>query len=94
MKEYIDAEQFTDKMIVARGLLSLTAEWGDEENAAIDEFIKLVQNEPRVDAVEVIRCKDCRNCIPDDHDEYLCSGWGKPMRLVRPNGYCYKGKNN
>ena len=40
----------------------------------------------------MVRCKDCSLCISDDPYELWCSGWGHPMRMVPPAGYCYKGK--
>ena len=49
----------------------------------IDEMKKV----PTVDAVEVVRCKDCR--FFEDEDEYgncYCGEWGN---ITNANGYCH-----
>ena len=43
--------------------------------------------------VEVIRCKDCQNCIIDRYTDgnkpdYACKEWDSG---VSENGYCYRG---
>lgn len=55
-----------------------------QEVAAFEEFLELI---PTVDAVEVVRCKDCKNY----GDEYFC-----PLRSLAdytdPDDYCSMGE--
>lgn len=47
----------------------------------------LIKNVPTVDAIEVVRCKDCESYIPGKRiceSDYL-SGY------TIPNGYCFSG---
>ena len=43
---------------------------------------RLIENAPTVDAVEVVRCKDCKHCIPDEN---LIGGYGDCNRFERDN---------
>ena len=55
------------------------------------EFAKtvneMIQNAPTIDAVPVIRCKDCKY-----RDNDFCTGRGYPNSLVPDNGFCDKGE--
>ena len=43
---------------------------------------RLIENAPTVDAGEVVRCKDCKHCIPDEN---LIGGYGDCNRFERDN---------
>ena len=45
-------------------------------------------NVPAVDAVEVVRCKDCEFATDIGTDYLICGGWG--FRTDH-NGFCYRG---
>ena len=50
-----------------------------------------VENAPTIDAVEVVRCKDCRESdyySTHDPDGMYCAVWDT---VVRCNGYCDHG---
>ena len=49
----------------------------------------LINMQPTVDAVPVIRCRDCEH---KDRESGLCHGRGWPMQLVPDDGFCDKGK--
>ena len=55
--------------------------------AEIDMNIELM---PKVDAVPVVRCRDCKH---KDRESGLCHGRGWPMQLVPDDGFCDKGKD-
>ena len=55
----------------------------------IDDAIGLVEDAPTVDAVEVVRCKDCENLCPCGNDNYICVSWGSWTDL---EGWCCKGE--
>ena len=47
----------------------------------------------RVDAVEVVRCKDCRYFYRDDEFNRAWCGYDKCVaNEVAVNGYCYRGE--
>lgn len=46
---------------------------------------------PFVDAVPVVRCKDCKH---RDAEDGFCEGRGWPMQLVPDDGFCDKGERS
>ena len=68
-------------------LFALVEQIGDER-LHIDAVVHLIDDAPAVDAVEVVRC---RNCKKAEHDtifqQYWCRG-----REVDPDGYCSNGE--
>ena len=59
-----------------------------------DELLNVIfwlGNLPSVDAVPVVRCKDCAYLDEVDEHELWCMGNGYPARLVTPDEYCSKG---
>lgn len=48
-----------------------------------------VMDLPTVDAVPVVRCRDCEH---KDRESGFCHGRGWPMQLVPDDGFCDKGK--
>lgn len=58
-----------------------------------NEVAEAVENAPTIDAVPVVRCRECKYFLPewpgDASSAYQChKGLGWP----EPDGYCYKGK--
>ena len=47
-----------------------------------------VEQMPTVDAVEVVRCKDCDNTCPGSNG-LVCTAWGA---RTDPDGWCYKAE--
>lgn len=59
---------------------------------AVHAVIKRINNAPTVDAVEVVRCKDCKYYNLQHH---YCEGIGNWFGIEgewSDNGYCYKGE--
>lgn len=52
------------------------------------ECAEAVRQMPAVDAVEVVRCKDCESATDIGTDYLICGGWG--FRTDH-NGFCYRG---
>ena len=52
---------------------------------------KMMQNAPTVDAVEVVRCKECKSYDPGyiSQDHGWCKEWGTS---VRASGFCHHGE--
>ena len=55
----------------------------------LGEAYGIIQGMPTVDAVPVVRCRDCEH---KDRESGFCHGRGWPMQLVPDDGFCDKGK--
>ena len=59
------------------------------------EAIDYVKDFPTVDAVEVVRCKDCthnRKAIDEKGWGIFCSIWGRGWHRVEPDDFCSYGE--
>ena len=73
---------------------------GADENhdalLSVREAMKLIDLEPTVDAVEVVRCRDCRywHHKVDAHTHWVCSHHSFDKRLMHttPDFFCADGK--
>ena len=55
----------------------------------------MVYEAPTVDAVEVVRCRDCRHFVQGEpYDPCECMKWKVKWGAVytTPDGYCHKGE--
>ena len=59
MSEFIKRGTIYEKLDAIGGCHATDA-WSQGWDKAIDEAISIVENAPAADAVEVVRCKDCR----------------------------------
>ena len=55
------------------------------------DFADMISNVPNVYAVEVVRCRECKHCDPENHhcDHYM--GTVAPLRR-EPDGFCSYGE--
>lgn len=61
----------------------------DEDLLALDE----IRHAPTVDAVVVMRCKDCKHSRETaDGRGLFCSVWGRGWHWVQPDGFCSYGE--
>lgn len=96
-----------DALITAMGLQSCKKYGNVGTNELADSYgqmpryeIKaMIDAEPTIEAVEVIRCKDCRHYVPyDGHDMGDCLAWKISSEhpfihlLVCEDGFCNRGK--
>ena len=55
-----------------------------------EEVEQAIKDAPTVDAVEVVRCKDCKHYVWDEFDgSYVCLSIG---RFVKPDFWCANGE--
>lgn len=62
---------------------------------SLDKLIARIWSIHTVDAVEVVRCKNCRfSAQHDQYDPMECSKWATKWGVVytTPDGYCHKGE--
>ena len=50
-----------------------------------------IMEEPAVDAVEVVRCKDCKHCDPENYHCDHPMGTAAPLRR-KPDDFCSYGE--
>ena len=55
-----------------------------------NEVLRAICKAPTVDAVEVVRCKDCKHGCAIDSGNYLCNR--KMIGKVRPDDFCSFGE--
>lgn len=68
----------------------LTAFPVDDEPTLTKSCVRMtIQHMPTVDAVSVVRCRDCEH---KDRESGFCHGRGWPMQLVLDDDFCDKGK--
>lgn len=60
------------------------------ETATIDLLVHHLDRQPTVDAVEVVRCKDCKHMIPQSHTRY-CTVW-HGANGMGDEGFCNYGE--
>lgn len=85
MAEYIDREALDKAMTIA------AANGKDKDRRTWAKAICVLHDMPTVDAVPVVRCKDCEYSY--DEISYLCCSHGVCVDCeVPPNFYCAYGK--
>lgn len=60
----------------------------------LDEVSGVIDACPTVDAVPVVRCKDCKHCMKTtdaDSPGLFCKIWGREWQRVQPNDFCSYG---
>lgn len=64
--------------------------WGDREDWCLhgEEIEELIESAPTIDAVPVVRCKDCKYYKPD---EYEC-GCDYGLPCVKADDFCSYGE--
>lgn len=51
-------------------IINFGFEW-DDISPTRDEFVAFLKKQPTIDAVPVVRCKDCKH-LYDEMDDYCC----------------------
>lgn len=66
-----------------------------EVKAAIGKYVELTRAlvfvAPAVDAVEVVRCRDCEEYVPWLEGDYICGRIGSYFGNTNPNDFCSRG---
>ena len=97
MARLIDADVLEfeqDENCIANGVLI----WGSRSGGktmttVLSTLKKMVDNAPTVDAVEVVRCKDCTFCVFNSSNEtFKCRSMNGMYRTVVPDDFCSYGE--
>lgn len=72
-------------LIDRQALLEWFKNWSDYDEFSVGYITGVIEDEPSADAVEVVRCKDCKS---------FSHGYCKfhDAKFVREDGYCYWGE--
>lgn len=84
MARLIDA----DDLLCALGLNDMTEADGYKMDLMRSDIKAAIDNAPTVDAVEVVRCWDCKR-KKHERDGIWCNFFGC---FVRPDGFCNRGR--
>ena len=66
----------------------LCATCGEPHTA--EDVIMMIKTAPTVDAVPVVRCRECKHMIPQSHTRY-CTVWNA-VNGMGDDGFCNYGK--
>ena len=87
------------RLIDANELLRIYKKWipqlilpqDQKDKEAIETCIKVLEDQPAVDAVEVVRCKDCEHYEPFNIRPFVgeCYVWSA---AVKESGFCHQGE--
>ena len=63
------------------------------------EILGALKNIPSVDAVEVVRCKDCKHCFNGEHHDNCCDVLMEKVKwtfevTVEPDWFCAEGERS
>ena len=87
MARLIDAES------VEYALLAITDSQSGVPQVLAEWLTNVVRNAPAVDAVEVVRCKDCNFCVFNSSNEtFKCRSMNGMYRTVGPDNFCSYGE--
>lgn len=80
----IDADAFL-KYILAAGIGKTILEYSESDIG------KMIRKRPTIDAVPVVRCRDCKHCDPENHHCDHHMGTAAPLRR-KPDDFCSYGE--
>lgn len=64
--------------------------WNDAYNEGLYQAEKIIDFAPAVDAVEVVRCKECKYWgSPTENQEAICRHWSSYYGSIRTMDYQY-----
>ena len=82
-----------DYILSALGVFNDTANGDWDFLTGIETAKEIVQNAPTIDAVEVVRCKDCKYGHAGKCNNEPCWVCGLTGHVTTADGYCDEGVN-
>ena len=76
---------------VDEAIINFGFEW-DDIPPTREDFVRFLKKQPTVDAVPVVRCRECKY---SSYDEIFGNRWCNShlgCRKVKDDGYCYLGE--
>ena len=84
MSRYIDADAIISFVDAGHLRNPMELSWSDKD------VVDMIESIPTVDAVQVVRCKNCIACRKQDDYEYWCAAQSHAY-LVAKDGFCSRG---
>ena len=72
-------------------IINFGFEW-DDISPTRDEFVAFLKKQPTIDAVPVVRCKDCIRRYDTDECPMCYLSEGKYYEYTNGNGFCDRGE--
>jgi hypothetical protein len=94
MPEYIEREALYQKIHESGGCDAEKGSWADGWDSGINEAIRLLEEQPTADVVEVVRCRDCEY-LKEGFYDFWCQINSKPFdkfSISNKNHFCSYGK--
>ena len=85
----IDADAVKKNLLAECDETGIDYESGPYADLARQLLCAFIDEQPTIDAVPVVRCRDCKH---RDAEKGFCEGRGWPMQLVPDDGFCDKGE--
>ena len=76
---------------VDEAIINFGFEW-DDISPTRDEFVAFLKRQPTIDAVPVVRCKDCIRRYDTDECPMCFLIEGKHYEYTNENGFCDRGE--
>ena len=76
---------------VDEAIINFGFEW-DDISPTRDEFVAFLKKQPTIDAVPVVRCKDCIRRYDTDECPMCFLIEGKYYEYTNENGFCDRGE--
>lgn len=101
MSRLIDADALKERILKERDAIPTTIveryslgvptpnNHGNSMRGGIRIALRCMEQTPTIDAVEVVRCKDCKQNLGIHGDFIECGYW---LDIVKPNGFCSYGE--
>ena len=74
---------------VDEAIINFGFEW-DDIPPTRREFVRFLKKQPIIDAVPVVRCRECKHMIPQSHTRY-CTVWNA-VNGMGDEGFCNYGE--
>ena len=85
------AKEYIEREAAKRELLSWAVSLNHPEYLIKDDALHIIDSFPAADAVEVVRCRDCKHCDPENHHCDHHMGTAAPLRR-NPDDFCSYGE--
>ena len=85
------AKEYIEREAVKRELLSWAVSINHPEYLMKDDALHIIDSIPAADVVEVVRCRECKHCDPENHHCDHHMGTAAPLRR-KPDDFCSYGE--
>lgn len=92
MNEYIDRKQLLQDIEDCVVFSARPEKVPTKEMIGARRVVERIKEAPAIDAVEVVRCKDCKHWAVLEECGHYCSHWGNMMTDTLEDDFCSNGE--